>query len=156
MPAEYVHLSLAARSADALALPAAVRPAFFLGTVAADVNNPLGWPREATHFWPNAGGDVSGALTLLARHPSLRASSLAPAERAFTAGYLGHLITDEQEILTISRPYVQPEAVRRADGAPGANRRELRLASLIVVDAAVEADDPRPMRRSVDELRAVG
>jgi hypothetical protein len=149
VPAEYVHLNLATRIADGLALTSDLRPAFVLGNVAADVNNPLGWPRESTHFWyRHDGHNVSGAPTLLARHPQLSARYLTPLEQAFVAGYLSHLISDEQEILTLP-PYVARLA---ADGiAP--DRRQVRLASLIVVDRAVEADDPGPMRRSLAELQ---
>jgi hypothetical protein len=150
VPAEYVHLNLATRVADALALTSVLRHAFVLGNVATDVNNSLGWPRESTHFWYRSDGEnVSGAPTLLARHPQLSARSLTGPERAFVAGYLSHLISDEQEILTLP-PYIAGLSV---DGtAP--DRRQVRLASLIAVDAAVEADDPRPMRRSVADLRA--
>lgn len=155
MPAEYVHLSIAARVADALDLDAALRSAFVLGAVATDVNNPLGWPRQATHFWSWPDTDnVSGAPTLLARHPQLEACHLTPLERAFVAGYLSHLIGDEQEVMTLSRPYLRPFVAQRAADGSTPDRRELRLASLVVVDAAVEADDPGQVRRSVAELRA--
>jgi hypothetical protein len=51
MPAEYVHLSIAARVADALELDATLRPALALGSVAADVINIVERPRQDTHFW---------------------------------------------------------------------------------------------------------
>ena len=151
MPAEFVHLALARRIADALALDDALRPAFALGSVAPDVNNVGGAARQDTHFWYwPAGGDVSGAPTLLARHPALRAHCLAPPERAFLAGYLSHLITDEQEIVGLFRPYVAHLSKR----VPAPDTRELRLASLIMVDAAVEADDPSRLQIAIAELQA--
>jgi hypothetical protein len=150
VPAEPVHLAIAPRVADALALAAALRPAFALGSVAPDVNNLLGWPRPETHFWYGpAGGDVSGALTLLARHPELAARGLSPPERAFLAGYLGHLVTDEQELTGLYRPYVDRAP---ADGPP-VDGRELRLAALIVVDARVAALDPSRLHAGVAALR---
>jgi Zinc dependent phospholipase C len=151
MPAEFVHLALARRIADALALDGALRPAFALGNVAPDVNNVRGGARQDTHFWywPE-GGDVSGALTLLARYPKLRARCLAPSERAFVAGYLSHLITDEQEIVGLFRPYV----THLSKHVPAPDARELRLASLIVVDATVEACDPSRLQTAIAELRA--
>jgi hypothetical protein len=51
VPAEPVHLAIAPRVADVLALDGSLRPAFILGSVAPDVNNLLGWPRQDTHFW---------------------------------------------------------------------------------------------------------
>jgi hypothetical protein len=151
VPAECVHLSIAARVAEVLALPPASRPAFVLGSVAVDVNNPLGWAREETHFWYGPDGDnVSGVATLLGRYPELAASHLTPPERAFVAGYLSHLLTDEQELAVLYRPYVVP----LLDERPTPDRRELRLASLVLVDGAVEADGPHWLRAGGDGLRA--
>jgi hypothetical protein len=151
MPAEYVHLSIATRVADVFELDPTLRPEFALGSVAADVINVVERPRQDTHFWywPE-GGDVSGAPTLLALHPELAARHLSPPERAFVAGYLSHLITDEQEIVGLYRPYV----ARFSTGGAGSHNREVRLASLIVVDAAVEASDPMQVREGIGALRA--
>jgi hypothetical protein len=152
VPAELVHVSLAAGIAGALPLgpvDPAQQSAFVLGSVATDVNNLLGWTREETHFWPWPDeGNPSGAHVLLARYPQLQAQQLAPLERAFVAGYLCHLLTDEQEILTLSRPYVT-----RLVGVASPEWREVRLAALIVVDAAVEASDPPRLQRGIGQLR---
>jgi hypothetical protein len=149
VPAELVHVSLAAGIAGALPLDPAQQSAFVLGSVATDVNNLLGWSREETHFWPWPDeGNPSGAHVLLARYPQLQAQLLGPLERAFVAGYLCHLITDEQEILTLSRPYVT-----RLVGVASPEWREVRLASLIVVDAAVEAFAPPRLQRGIGQLR---
>jgi hypothetical protein len=149
VPAELVHVSLAAGIAGALPLDPTQQSAFVLGSVATDVNNLLGWSREETHFWPWPDeGNPSGAHVLLARYPQLQAQQLPTLERAFVAGYLCHLITDEQEILTLSRPYVT-----RLVGVASPEWREVRLAALIVVDAAVEASDPPRLQRGIGQLR---
>lgn len=103
MPALFVHLSVAARAVIQVGLAAGEQPAYLLGCIAADVDKINGQPRATTHFW--TGDEVSGAIKLLAAHPHLLAARVAPAERAFIAGYLCHLVTDEQWTFTIWRPH---------------------------------------------------
>jgi hypothetical protein len=104
MPAPSLHLPLAFETLRAVpALTDADLPAFLWGGVAPDVAQLYGRPRSETHYWPL--GDVSGVLRLLAAHPHLAAAALLPSERAFVAGYLAHLVADEQWTFCLWRPY---------------------------------------------------
>lgn len=79
-------------------------PAFLYGSVAPDWAQWFRRPRSETHFWTSE-CDVSGALRILTQFPQLRASRLDESARMFVAGYLCHLVTDEQWTLCIWRPY---------------------------------------------------
>jgi len=106
-----VHLLVADRVATALAGGDAHLPLFLAGSIAPDADKLGLCPRPVSHFLDlgapgsGAGADVSGALTLLHTHPELAAARLSPPARAFVAGYLCHLVADEQWLLTIARPY---------------------------------------------------
>jgi hypothetical protein len=106
MPTPFVHLPIALEVARRLPRqgPVIDEPAFLFGSVAPDIAHQLDLPRDVTHFWTTR-DDVSGALHLLARYPDLRADRLAPAERNFIAGYLSHLVADEQWTFCLWRPY---------------------------------------------------
>ncbi|HEV2123460.1 MAG TPA: zinc dependent phospholipase C family protein [Chloroflexota bacterium] len=104
MPTPYVHLPLAHDVAHALHLTAESLPSFMFGSIAPDVAQVFGRPRASTHFW-TADDDVSGTVKLLAALPALRASRLSPLDQAFMAGYLCHLVADEQWTLVIWRRY---------------------------------------------------
>lgn len=101
MPTPFTHLAAAQRlladatiSPSVRALLAAERPAFLLGSVAADAHPP-GVTRDMTHFYT-----YDSLLTeapwrvMLRRCPALQAASTA-AQRVFLAGYVAHLAMDE-------------------------------------------------------------
>jgi hypothetical protein len=111
----FVHLLVADRVATALAggdahLPPHL-PLVLAGSIAPDADKLGLCPRSASHFielgapGSDVDADISGAVTLLQAHPELAAARLPSAARAFVAGYLCHLIADEQWLLTIYRPF---------------------------------------------------
>jgi hypothetical protein len=118
MPSPFLHLGLACEIAGACGIAGPDRPAFLFGSVAPDIDKFLGLAREATHFWDTR-SDVSGTFKLLAAYPHLAAPGLTLPGRAFVAGYLCHLVADEQWTFTIYRPYFGRFSPYRAsrDGA---------------------------------------
>ncbi|HEV2126005.1 MAG TPA: zinc dependent phospholipase C family protein, partial [Chloroflexota bacterium] len=93
---------------------------FFFGAIAPDVGLLVGTPRAKTHYWA-PGDDASGwvgASRLPTAHPHLGSYRLSNTERAFVAGYLCHLATDEQWIRTIYERYFGPQT-RYAAGPEG-------------------------------------
>ncbi len=104
MPSPFEHLSLASSMVGTLPLSDAGRTAFLVGSLCPDVDKIAGFPRARTHWWV-PGDDVSGALKLIASSPRIGTLPLDGAMRAFVAGYLCHLVTDEQWTLTIYRPF---------------------------------------------------
>jgi hypothetical protein len=104
MPTPFLHLPIAHEAASLLRLAEEDLPLFLLGSVTPDVAALLGEPRSNTHFWTTS-DDVSGVIKLLTGYPRLRARHLTTYDRTFMAGYLCHLIADEQWTFTIWRPY---------------------------------------------------
>jgi hypothetical protein len=113
MPTPFTHLAAAAEmlAGPALApeLSAALRadlPAFLLGNIAPDVQTVSGQPREATHFFPvPLRGAPPAPQRLFRDHPSLGwRRALLPAQAAFLAGYLAHLVYDQLWIAEIFEP----------------------------------------------------
>jgi hypothetical protein len=117
MPTPFTHLAAAGEILSHPELPPAARsalaaelPAFLLGNIAPDVQTVSGQPRDATHFFPvPLNGALPGARVLLDRHPVLaQASALPPAQAAFLAGYLAHLVYDQLWIAQIFEPVFGP------------------------------------------------
>jgi hypothetical protein len=150
MPSPFLHLAVAARCADRLGLPAAQRPAFLFGSIAADARLVTGQARSETHFW-DARTDVSGTLKLVAAHPHLEAARLSAVERAFVAGYLCHLAADEQWTFRIYRPYFG----RYSPYGGTVEGAELQWALHAALETAQEARPPGS-RRLVEPLRRAG
>lgn len=148
MPSPFIHLALASSAADALPLAAAERPALLLGSIAPDARSVTGQSREATHFW-SSHNDVSGALKLLVAYPGLQADRLLPAERAYVAGYLAHLVADEQWTLLIYRRFFG----RRSKFGASQEGAQLQLALHTVLEEERELARP-PMHALIGELRA--
>lgn len=69
--------------------------AFLLGTVAADARVGASLPRETTHFYVY-GQEITESpwRSMLRQYPALQTPRTA-AQRAFVAGYIGHLAMDE-------------------------------------------------------------
>jgi hypothetical protein len=109
MPSIGSHLAGARLVADRLAHRAieADRGAYFLGATAPDLRGMTRQPREETHFF--SFDDLQhqdSAERMFSEHPGLRlASAMDDETRAFVAGYLTHLLMDEQYIERIYREY---------------------------------------------------
>lgn len=147
MPSPFLHMYVAQDSFDRLGLLEALRPAYVFGSIAADARLITGQPRGETHFWDTQ-TDVSGGLKLLAAHPHLAAARLDAGARAFVAGYLCHLMADEQWTFTIYRPYFGRHSQYRG-GPEGAERQ---WALHVILDAELEARPPG-VRDVVAQLR---
>jgi hypothetical protein len=105
MPTPFLHIPIAYEVAQQLGLQDSPHlPSFLLGSATADIAQVRGRPRGETHFW-HLDNDVSGTLRLLATHPELEAARLDGAARLYVAGYLCHLVADEQWTFCIWRPY---------------------------------------------------
>ncbi len=99
-----MHLALAEEILQGNTLPPAIhrlliqqRGPFLLGHIAPDVQTVSGQTRDETHFYtiPRT-ADHPAYQTLFTTHPALaRAESLPPAQAAFVAGYIAHLLLDE-------------------------------------------------------------
>ncbi len=131
MPSPFIHAELAAHTWARLARrPRGARAAFLFGSTAPDADKLLGLARQTTHFWDTR-SDVSGALKLLAAYPQLDARALSPVEQAFVAGYLCHLVADEQWTFVIYRPYFG----RHSPYAAGPEGAQLQWALHSVLEA---------------------
>ena len=113
MPTPFTHLAVAAELLAGGALPAplrAERPAFLLGNIAPDVQVLSQQTREATHFFPvPLDGAPPAERLLLERHPALASlATLPPAQGAFVAGYLAHLVFDQLWIARVFEPVFGP------------------------------------------------
>lgn len=112
MPTPFTHLEIAQRLLSDPVLPgdvqaalAADTPAFLLGSVAADARNDGGLSREATHFYDYTTGISQHPWrVMLDRYPLLVLPRTA-AQRAFIAGYVGHLCVDEIWSLDMLGPH---------------------------------------------------
>jgi len=109
-----MHLALAKEILGGGDLPPAVcrlltqqRGPFLLGHTAPDVQTISGQARDETHFYsiPRT-ADRPAHETLFAAHPRLaRAETLPPAQAAFIAGYIAHLLLDELWLESIFQRY---------------------------------------------------
>ncbi|MBI2918326.1 MAG: zinc dependent phospholipase C family protein [Chloroflexi bacterium] len=110
MPPIVLHLGVARDVARALPeLDVLQRHAgsFYLGSTAPDIRLLTGTAREETHFYDlgRLKGE-SGTVALFRAHPNLApGTGLDDASRAFVAGYLSHLHTDEVWISEVWQPY---------------------------------------------------
>jgi hypothetical protein len=104
MPTPIMHLALAEEILRGDDLPPPIRRLliqqhgpFLLGNTAPDVQTVSGQTRDETHFYsiPRT-TDRPAHETLFETHPQLtRTESLPPAQIAFVAGYIAHLVLDE-------------------------------------------------------------
>lgn len=112
MPTPFTHLACARRLLDEGVLPGAQRellrghlPAFMLGSIAADGHTGTGIRREDTHFYSYDGViETPPAQVMLTRYPELTAPE-GDDQRAFVAGYVGHLAVDEAWAESMMRPW---------------------------------------------------
>jgi hypothetical protein len=106
MPTPFIHLHIAEqiRATAAATQPEGTLhcrlnahwPAFYLGSVAPDVQTVSGAPRAATHFYNLPPAPDSDAVSRLwTQYPSLaEGAALPPAQGIFVAAYCAHLMLD--------------------------------------------------------------
>ena len=109
MPNLPTHFSFALETLDALD-DASIRAnlgSFLLGSTTPDIRARTKWKRSHTHFAPLSVEKVgTGTEGLFHANPQLtEAARKSPATRAFIAGYLSHLVTDETWITQVYRPF---------------------------------------------------
>ena len=109
MPNLPTHFSFALETLDALD-DRSIRAnlgSFLLGSTTPDIRARTKWKRSHTHFAPLSVEKVGvGAQGLFNSNPHLtEAARKSPATRAFIAGYLSHLVTDETWITQVYRPF---------------------------------------------------
>jgi hypothetical protein len=108
MPGVRLHLTIARDLANDLGsgLVDAERGAYYLGATTPDIRALTRWDRERTHFFSlNDFDDQSGVHRLFEQEPALRDASVLDAPTAaFMAGYISHLVLDEDYICQIYRP----------------------------------------------------
>lgn len=108
MPGLRLHLTIARDLANELASPVvdAERGSFYLGATTPDIRALTRGNREHTHFFKlDDFGEQNGVHRLFEAQPSLRdASAVGTPTAAFLAGYISHLVLDEDYITAIYRP----------------------------------------------------
>ena len=108
MPLWGLHLTLAREIADSLGAAAIDRDrgAYYLGATTPDIRAMTRSDREATHFFRlDDFGAQSGVRRMFEEHPVLSDPSALDTETvAFMAGYVSHLVLDEDYIGEIYRP----------------------------------------------------
>ncbi|MBI2906871.1 MAG: zinc dependent phospholipase C family protein [Chloroflexi bacterium] len=114
MPPLCLHLGIADEVARTLGRPVVLENLglFLLGATSPDIRLITGASREDTHFLPLDADFAESSVQCLFRiHPALAESqALDRRTRAFVAGYVSHLITDDAWILDIYRPFFGKKA----------------------------------------------
>jgi len=109
LPPICLHLGIAEKAMAKLAHPVldGNRGSYYLGSTAPDIRFFISAGREETHFLSlDCEEGMSGVQPMFEAYPELFGNSnLNDATRAFVAGYLSHLVTDEAWIYRIYRPY---------------------------------------------------
>jgi hypothetical protein len=167
MPSQLIHLDVVAAAAGGRSGAAggrAARPGedlplgdLLLGGIAPDAWSVAGLSRQATHFW-TLEDDASGAARMARAHATLadprRARGLTSGERAYLAGYVCHLVTDEQWTFTVYRPFfgrrspfgASPEGMRTQRALQAALEQDLRderaVDLAVWLEAVAGADAP--------------
>jgi hypothetical protein len=108
MPGVRLHLTIARKLANELGskLVDAERGAYYLGATTPDIRALTRWDRERTHFFSlNDFEEQSGVHRLFEQEPRLRdVAALDTPTAAFMAGYISHLVLDEDYICEVYRP----------------------------------------------------
>ena len=109
MPPITLHLILARRLAEGLSGDevAEVEGAYLLGSTAPDIRVITRQDRRSTHFFDlDVFEHQDSVAAFFAEHPGLGdAAALNPETRAFVAGYVSHLVLDEQYITRVYRRF---------------------------------------------------
>lgn len=148
MPGLGLHMIVARDLANELASPLldADRGAYYLGATTPDIRVLTRWDRERTHFFSlDDFREQSGVHRLFEQQPGLRdVRELDSPTAAFMAGYISHLVMDEDYICSIYRPLFGERSALSGD----------MMAD--VMDKALQWDIERPGREdpvTVDEIR---
>lgn len=108
MPSLGLHLTAARSLAADLDSPLieSDRGAYYLGATTPDIRVLTKWDRAHTHFFDlDDFTDQDGVHRLFEREPALRdACSVGSSTAAFLAGYISHLVLDEDYITQVYRP----------------------------------------------------
>lgn len=119
MPLLGLHMTAAREIASDLGAHVidADRGAYYLGATTPDIRAMTRWDRERTHFFRlDDLGEQSGAHRMFEEQPRLRdPSRLDAATAAFVAGYVTHLVLDEQYICQIYRPFFGEDSAASDD-----------------------------------------
>lgn len=119
MPGIRLHMTSARELALDLRIPAidADLGAYYLGATAPDIRALTRWDRKRTHFFDlDDFSEQDGVHRLFEHVPALRdAAVLDPPTAAFMAGYISHLVMDEDYITQIYRPLFGAESELRDD-----------------------------------------
>lgn len=119
MPPLGLHMTIARDLAIELRSAAvdAERGAYYLGATTPDIRVLTRQDREHTHFFTlDEFGEQSSVHRLFEQEPALRdASSLDTQTVAFMAGYISHLVLDEDYICCIYRPLFGERSEMRDD-----------------------------------------
>jgi hypothetical protein len=109
MPLLYLHLSIAWEAAGLMHHPLveANMGSYLVGSISPDVHFVSGISRQETHFFAlDEEYCASGTIAIFQHHPYLSmGNDIDDRTKAFVAGYLSHLVTDEAWILDIYRPF---------------------------------------------------
>src|SRR4051812_14853252 len=109
MPPLGLHMTVAHELAEGLAARPidADRGAYYLGATTPDIRVLTRWERERTHFFDlHCFEAQDGVRRMLGEQPQLRDSaSLGASTVAFVAGYISHLVMDEEYITQIYRNF---------------------------------------------------
>lgn len=109
MPLLGLHMTVARELAAAIDSPLidADRGAYYLGATTPDIRAMNHWDRERTHFFAlDEFAPQDGVHRMLDEHAHLRDhAALGPETAAFMAGYISHLVLDENYIVDIYRPF---------------------------------------------------
>ena len=123
MPGLRLHMTIARDLAGDLTSPIidGERGAYYLGATTPDIRVMTRWDRERTHFFSlDDFGEQSGIHRLFEQEERLRdASALDAPTAAFMAGYISHLVMDEEYITQIYRPLFGERSVLRDDAIAG-------------------------------------
>jgi hypothetical protein len=123
LPPICLHLGFAEEAIARLRHPIVdqYKGSYYLGSTAPDIRLVVSASREDTHFLSLESEEgASGVKPLFESYPELEGNAnLSAATRAFVAGYLSHLVTDEAWIYRIFRPFFG--ALSPLGGGPMAN-----------------------------------
>jgi hypothetical protein len=117
MPGLRLHLTTARELASELGRASDSLGAYYLGATTPDIRAMTRWDRERTHFFRLDDFEhQSGVDRLFEEQPALRdAAALGPETAAFMAGYISHLVLDEDYITQIYRPLFGERSALRDD-----------------------------------------
>lgn len=174
MPGLRLHLTIARDLANELGSPVvdAERGAYYLGATTPDIRALTRGDRQDTHFFRlDDFGEQDGVHELFERQPALRDAGVVGAPTAaFMAGYISHLVLDEEYICRIYRPLFGERSplsgdamadvmdktlqwdIERADCADAAKVDEIRAA---LAEAAVDVNIDFIARESLEQWREI-